>query len=194
VLPSSRATANKWTQLNQCGSQTTTQHISVVTETTWTNCADGTQVGYYSVAGLGHGWPPYGPGAPKDYPTSQRIWSFLSRFSKSPTSLSSAAAAVGSLSSRRSGKTRRILATVQSTEPLKVGVIARGPNGARLSKTFRVKSGRHQITLNVPATLRGGRYSLQFTLDDMYKRHRTQTGHVGVASLPKPKPKSHKKH
>jgi polyhydroxybutyrate depolymerase len=193
-LPSASQTATRWRGLDQCGTQVTTQQVSVVKEQTWTSCADGTQVGFYAIAGAQHVWPPYGVGAPKNYPTSQEVWSFLSRFRASPTSLSSANAAVLSLSAHHSGRRRQLVAAVRLDESMTAAVIARGPNHATLRKQVKLRAGRHQITLTVPARVRGGRYAAQFIFEDMYKRHLTVTRHVRLASLPKVQKPKRKKH
>jgi polyhydroxybutyrate depolymerase len=80
ALPSARQTTTRWRQLDGCPARARVHHLGSVTEQTWASCDQGTAVGFDVMYGASHDWPPVGADAPAYFPTSQVVWSFLSRF------------------------------------------------------------------------------------------------------------------
>ena len=86
-LPSATQTTTWWRSVDGCpAGPDEINHVSTVIERTWTSCRDGTAVALYMIQGAVHVWPPYGTGAPTNYPTSEAVWAFLSAHRAAPFS------------------------------------------------------------------------------------------------------------
>ncbi len=198
VLPSASQTTANWRGLDGCApTPVQIQQVSTVTQQTWTSCTDGTSVGLYTIQGAGHVWPPYGTGAPQDYPTSEAVWSFLSAHSAAPLSFSASEASLLSLRVTRVRRSRTAVAKFRLHEPLTVAETI-GPHLSRpVRKTFQDKHpSLAQLSLSIPTRVSAGSYNDVIALQDSYGRTRIYTESIRLPSLPplpkpNPKPKHH---
>jgi polyhydroxybutyrate depolymerase len=87
LLPSAVQTTAWWRSVDGCASApVVVRQVSTVIEQTWPACRGGTAVALYKIQGAVHVWPPYGTGAPTNYPTSEAVWAFLSAHRAAPFS------------------------------------------------------------------------------------------------------------
>ena len=78
AVPSSAAVIHDWASLDACPNPPAVQMQTIVTTTTWSDCAAGTSVRLVAIAGGGHTWTASGYG-PVDgaVDATQQIWSYL---------------------------------------------------------------------------------------------------------------------
>jgi polyhydroxybutyrate depolymerase len=183
VFLSAAGTTAKWRSVDGCSSPSpqAQQQVSTVLQQTWTSCTDRSAVALYVVQGAQHVWPPYGVGAPQDYPASEAVWAFLSAHTAAPNRPS---ASVTSLRVRTVGRKRDLVAKFRLGEAVTLheALLLRGRTLA--SKTFRLAAGAgRNTTLVSPQTARAGQYTLSFRCTDSYGRMLTLSR---TLKLPKP--------
>ncbi len=176
-----------WRNLNHCSSAIQqSQPIPSVTQMIWPSCASGTAVGLYELSGAAHVWPPYGVGAPQNYPTSQEVWNFLAAHRATPTSLSSPDAQLLGVRVSVSRGTRVVTASFRLDEPLAVSetLTARGKRAVRAHGDLASGSSV-QLRLVLSRRVAAGRYRLTLALKDSFGRTATFSQTVAVKAPPR---------
>lgn len=179
-LPSPFQTTARWRGLDECAQQpiNAARPLPVVTQQTWTSCADGSSVALILVQGAAHVWPPIGVGAPPNYSASQAVWAFLSPHRAAPSSLSASDAKLLSLrASPASGRRTSFTATLRVSEPLTV--TASLASGSPRKAIHLYKVGPRTVTVAWTfAISTHGSYRVVVTLRDSYGRTRRVTRSV----------------
>lgn len=189
-LPDPFQTTSRWRQLDGCpATPTQTTQVGTVREQIWSSCTDGSAVGLYLIQGASHVWPPYGVGAPQDFPTSQEVWAFLRPFRAAPLTLTSGDVRLLSLKVALGRGRRMLVASWATGEPLTIKAVL-GPH-QRLALLTSLTSTQPslstapgQLTIRVPAKMAAGVYSVVFTIVDTYGRRLTVTRTVHLLRLP----------
>jgi polyhydroxybutyrate depolymerase len=187
---SADATASMWRTLDGCSSSSSTSQVGPTTQTTWSNCNSGAEVGEYVVNGGTHRWPGSqgSVGADGQYDAAAAIWSFLSKHSASSAKIS---AAVSSLRVTR-GRSRQVrlvlnpIAESSAVLLMMLSVRGRSVGGRNLaSKRVTLHAGRRiTITLNVPRRAKAGRDTLSLGFVDGYGQRQSIVRTVKIPALP----------
>ena len=179
-LPSPFQTTARWRALDGCAAQpvSAVRPLRVVSQHTWTVCADGSAVSLILVQGAAHVWPPAGVGAPTGYSASQAVWAFLSSRRAAPSSLTPSDARLLSLrASRAPGGGTRLTATLRVSEPLTV--TASLASGSPRRAFYFHRSGSRAVTASWTLAVGAhGHHRVVLTLRDSYGRTRQLTRSV----------------
>ncbi len=182
---SADATASMWRTLDGCSSSSSTSQVGPTTQTTWSKCNGGAEVGEYVVSGGTHRWPgsPGSVGADGQYNADTAIWSFLSKHSASSAKIS---AAVSSLRVTRghSRQVRLVLNPIAESSAVLLMVLS--AHGRKLaSKRITLHGGRRSTSiLNVPRRAKAGRDPLVLNFVDSYGHRQTIVRTVTIPALP----------
>jgi polyhydroxybutyrate depolymerase len=178
-------TAAAWRSLNGCSSQSQTSQVGPTSQTTWSQCDDGSSVAQYVVNGGVHVWPgsPGVPGADAQYDATQAIWDFLSRHQGGSSTTAEATVVSIAVNGRAPRRLRAVVRVGESAVRVHATLTVRGHLVA--SKTLRVVRGpRRSFVLSVPRGTRAGRGTLKLAFTDSYGRRLTVTRGVRIPSLP----------
>ncbi|MGH2882255.1 MAG: alpha/beta hydrolase family esterase, partial [Solirubrobacteraceae bacterium] len=159
-----------WRARNDCATKARRSASGPVSLETWSTCNDRAGVGLYVVNGGVHAWPgaPGLTGPDSQYDAAQAVWAF---FSAHPGDIVTRVSA--KLSSLREGADRRVVAVLDTGEPVQVSasltigatVLARKPVSLPRGAAVR-------LALTAPSGHRG-RGSLRLALSDSYGRRST---------------------
>jgi polyhydroxybutyrate depolymerase len=183
---SADGTASMWRTLDGCSSGSSTSQVGPTTQTTWSKCNGGAEVGEYVVNGGRHVWPgtPGLAGADGQYDAAAAIWSFLSKHSASSVAISSTVSSLR-VTRGRSRQVRLVLNPIaESSAVLLVVLSARG--GHKLaSKRVTLHGGRRTtVTLNVPRRAKAGHDTLALGFVDGYGQRQSIMRRVTIPALP----------
>jgi polyhydroxybutyrate depolymerase len=181
-LPSAAQTTANWRKLDGCTSAPPqSEQMSVVSQSTWSSCPDGSAVGLYIIHGAAHVWPPYGVGAPQNYPTTEEVWAFLSAHPAARSQLSSSDVKLLSVPVSAAHRTRTVTSKFRVGETLTIDEEI-GPTRHPIAhKTFAVHQGAPaRLKLTLPPRTKGGTYQDVFTIRDPYGRELSLTKSIRV--------------
>jgi polyhydroxybutyrate depolymerase len=192
-LPSAVQTTTNWRMLDGCSSATPeSEQVSVVSQQTWSSCTDGSAVGLYVIHGADHVWPPYGVGAPQNYPTSEEVWAFLSAHRAAPSHLSASDAKLLSLRVSLGGRSRAVMSKFRLDETVTIGVQIGTVRDPVARKTFTHRNGAHvPLRLTLPPATKAGSYEAVFTIRDSYGRELVITRTIRVRDAATPRTARH---
>ena len=153
----------------------------MVSEETWSSCTDGSTVGLYIIHGAAHVWPPYGPGAPLNYPTSEEVWAFLSAHSAAPSHLSSSDVKLLSVRVRVIGRNQAVVSKFHLGEKVTIDEEIGSARNAAARKTFTLDAGAVTVLrLALALRTRAGTYQDVFKIRDSYGRQLTVSRTIRV--------------
>jgi polyhydroxybutyrate depolymerase len=184
-LPSAAQTTTNWRRLDGCTSQPPRSvPVAVVTQETWSSCTNGSSVGLYVIHGADHVWPPYGLGAPQNYPTSEEVWAFLSAHRAAPKALTSSEAKLLSVRVSLIGRNRTVMSKFRVDEMVTIDEKIGTAGNTVVRKTFTLHAGAlAPLRLQLPRAAKAGSYQDVFAIRDSYGRKLSVTRTLHVPAI-----------
>ncbi len=176
-LPSPFQTTARWRALDGCALApvSAARPLQVVSQQTWSLCADASAVSLVLLQGAAHVWPPIGAGAPANYSASRAVWAFLSAHRAAPSSLTASDAKLLSLRVRpAAGGRTRLVATLRISEPLTVAASLASRSSPKTIRYYKLGP----RTVTAAWAFSGGSHGhhrVVLTLRDSYGRTRQFT-------------------
>ena len=148
---STPATVAKWRSIDGCAATSRLTTSGKITDQLWANCDAGTAVELVTIAGGDHGWP-----RDASFDSTAKLWQFFSSHKRVEKPFSAQLTSV----TVRYRSRRTVLVRVRLDQPSSVQARVIKAGRTLFTRTVTAKAGSPTISLNLPAKIRPGTYTL----------------------------------